>query len=183
MTDRKLKTKLHFNRVNMVRGKDEVWTAHNSHGCFQGEKLVIRHNGVVVAGTIFNPKANRPRGYFVAAAAFSLRLSAHLRRVAWPILCRASADSTRRLPLALRADLARTVRVVLPGRSAFKASSTLRSSSCSSSLCPSRAFTTACGLNIDRESTANGTACHQQCTSYHAIAEFSTGVKESNKSA
>jgi hypothetical protein len=63
---RKLKTKLHFNRVNMVRGKSEVCTAYNSHGCFQGEKLVIRHNGVVVAETIYNPEANQPRAYFVA---------------------------------------------------------------------------------------------------------------------
>lgn len=62
----KLKTKLHFNRVNMVRGKAEVWTAHNSRGCFQGEKLVIRHNGVIVAETVFDPKARQPRAYFVA---------------------------------------------------------------------------------------------------------------------
>jgi hypothetical protein len=41
----KVKTKLHFNRIAMQRGKPEVWTAHNSRGCFGAEKLVIMHDG------------------------------------------------------------------------------------------------------------------------------------------
>jgi hypothetical protein len=61
-----VKTKLHFNRVNMQRGKAEVWTAHNSRGCFQAKKLVIMHEGKVVAETVFAPEAKQPRAYFVA---------------------------------------------------------------------------------------------------------------------
>jgi len=61
---KKLKTKLHFNRVNMQRGNPNVWTAHNSHGCFQAEKLVIMHEGKVVAETVFKPEAKQPRAYF-----------------------------------------------------------------------------------------------------------------------
>lgn len=65
MTKRKLKTKVHFNRVNMQRGNPKVWTAHNSHGCFQGERIVILHRGKVVAETVFNPTAKQPRAYFL----------------------------------------------------------------------------------------------------------------------
>lgn len=69
MAKSKLKTKLHFNRVNMQRGNPNVWTAHNSRGCFGAEKLVIMHDGKVVAETVFNPKARQPRAYFTAQAA------------------------------------------------------------------------------------------------------------------
>ena len=62
----KVKTKLHFNRVNMQRGNPNVWTAHNSRGCFGAKKLVIMHEGKVVAETVFNPTARQPRAYFVA---------------------------------------------------------------------------------------------------------------------
>lgn len=62
----KLKTKLHFNRVNMIRGNPNVWTAHNSRGCFGATKLVIMHGGKVVAETVFNPEARQPRAYFTA---------------------------------------------------------------------------------------------------------------------
>lgn len=64
----KLKTKLHFNRVNMQRGNPNVWTAHNSRACHQAEKLVIMHDGKVVAETVFDPKARQPRAYFTAQA-------------------------------------------------------------------------------------------------------------------
>lgn len=69
----KVKTKLHFNRVNMVRGNPNVWTAHNSRGCFGAEKLVIMHEGKVIAETVFNPKAKQPRAYFVARAEVKYR--------------------------------------------------------------------------------------------------------------
>jgi len=60
---RKLKTRIHFNRINMQRGNPKVWTAHNSRACFQGEKIRIVHNGVVVAETVYRPEANQPRAY------------------------------------------------------------------------------------------------------------------------
>jgi len=69
----KLKTKLHFNRINMQRGNPNVWTAHNSRGCFAATKLVIMHKGEVVAETVFDPKANQPRAYFVAQAEVKYR--------------------------------------------------------------------------------------------------------------
>lgn len=61
----KLKTKLHFNRINMQRGKPNVWTAHNSHGCFQAERIVIMKDGEVIAETVFNPEGRQPRAYFI----------------------------------------------------------------------------------------------------------------------
>lgn len=61
----KLKTKLHFNRVAMQRGSPNVWTAHNSRGCFGAKKLVVMHDGKIIAETVFDPKARQPRAYFV----------------------------------------------------------------------------------------------------------------------
>ena len=61
----KLKTKLHFNRVNMQRGRSEVWTASNSHGCNQAAKIQVVHDGKVIAETVFRPQAAQPRAYFV----------------------------------------------------------------------------------------------------------------------
>jgi len=69
----KLKTKLHFNRVAMQRGNPNVWTAHNSRGCFQAKKLVVVHGGKVVAETVFDPEARQPRAYFVARASVRYR--------------------------------------------------------------------------------------------------------------
>lgn len=68
MKAKKVKTKLHFNRVNMQRGNPNVWTAHNSRGCFGAKKLVIMHDGKVVAQTVYDPKARQPRAYFTAQA-------------------------------------------------------------------------------------------------------------------
>ena len=51
----------------MQRGNPNVWTAHNSRGCFQAEKL-IKHGGKIVAETVFDPNARQPRAYFVAQA-------------------------------------------------------------------------------------------------------------------
>ena len=64
LTDRPLKTKVHFNRVNMFRKSLNVWTAHNSRGCFQGEKIVMQ----VPMETVFNPEGRQPRAYFTGKA-------------------------------------------------------------------------------------------------------------------
>jgi hypothetical protein len=71
MKQRKLKTKLHFNRINMQRKDSRVWTASNSRACNQAEKLVVVHNGKVVLETVFRPDAPQPRAYFVAYAEVS----------------------------------------------------------------------------------------------------------------
>jgi hypothetical protein len=60
---RKLKTKLHFNRVSMQRNDPRVWSAHTSKSCNQSEKVVVRHNGEIVLETVFNPTAKQPRAY------------------------------------------------------------------------------------------------------------------------
>jgi hypothetical protein len=62
--NRKLKTKLHFNRVNMARGKPEVWTASNSKACFQSQKLIVVHDGEVLLETNFAAERQQPRAYF-----------------------------------------------------------------------------------------------------------------------
>lgn len=64
--NRKLKTRLHFNRINMQRGKKTVWTASNSQACNQAEELVLVHKGKVIAHTVYNPDGQQPRAYFVA---------------------------------------------------------------------------------------------------------------------
>ena len=69
----KLKTKLHFNRLNMQRGNPNVWTAHNSHGCYGAEKLIIMHDGKVIAETVFDPKARQPRAYFTTRGSVKYR--------------------------------------------------------------------------------------------------------------
>jgi hypothetical protein len=58
-----MKIKIHFNRVNMQRGKAEIWTAHTSKKCEQSQLIVLRHNGVEVARTVFNPAARQPRAF------------------------------------------------------------------------------------------------------------------------
>lgn len=61
---KKLKTKLHFNRINMQRKDSRVWTASNSQGCNQAERIVLTRNGEVIAETTFDPAARQPRAYF-----------------------------------------------------------------------------------------------------------------------
>ena len=58
-----MKIKSHFNRVNMQRGKLEVWTAHTTRKCEQSSLIVIRHKGQEVLRTVFNPKSRQPRAY------------------------------------------------------------------------------------------------------------------------
>ena len=57
------KIKLHFNRINMQRGKKSVWTAHTSRACEQSQVIVIRYKGAVVARTVFDPNARQPRAH------------------------------------------------------------------------------------------------------------------------
>ena len=57
---RRLKFRLHFNRINMQRGNPNVWTVHNSHGCFQAKEIEV----LVPIKTIFNPQGKQPRAYF-----------------------------------------------------------------------------------------------------------------------
>lgn len=66
MAERKLKTKLHFNRINMQRKDPRVWSAHNSRSCSMSEKIVVKVDGKVVLETEFKPEATQPRAYFVA---------------------------------------------------------------------------------------------------------------------
>lgn len=58
-----MKIKLHFNRINMQRGKAAVWTAHTSRKCEQSGLIVVRHQGREVLRTVFNPEATQPRAY------------------------------------------------------------------------------------------------------------------------
>ncbi len=57
---RRLKFRLHFNRINMQRGNPNVWTIHNSRGCFQTHKVIVH----VPLETIFKKDARQPRAYF-----------------------------------------------------------------------------------------------------------------------
>lgn len=61
---KRLKFKAHFNRVNMVRKNPNVWTVHNSIGCFQVTDIDIR----VPVKTVYKPEAKQPRAYFTGYA-------------------------------------------------------------------------------------------------------------------
>ena len=64
---RDLKVKLHFNRVNMQRGKQEVWSAHTSKSCNPSREVRIMHHGRTVARTVFQPdKPQNPRAWIEA---------------------------------------------------------------------------------------------------------------------
>lgn len=64
MASRKMKTKIHFNRVNMGRKDPRVWSAHTSRSCNMSEVIEIRHEGKVVARTVFMPnKKDNPRAW------------------------------------------------------------------------------------------------------------------------
>lgn len=52
----KLKTKIHFNRINMQRKDPRVWSAHTSKSCNPSEKIVVKHNGVTVLGNRVQPR-------------------------------------------------------------------------------------------------------------------------------
>jgi hypothetical protein len=63
---RKLKTKIHFNRINMQRKDPRIWSAHNSHGCHMSEQIKVVHNGQVILETVYKPEATQPRAYLLA---------------------------------------------------------------------------------------------------------------------
>jgi hypothetical protein len=66
MATRKLKTKIHFNRINMQRKDPRVWSAKNAHGCHMSEHIKVVHNGEVVLETVYKPEATQPRAYMLA---------------------------------------------------------------------------------------------------------------------
>jgi hypothetical protein len=57
---RRLKFRAHFNRINMQRGNPNVWTVHNSRGCFQGTGIISQ----VPMATVFKADGRQPRAYF-----------------------------------------------------------------------------------------------------------------------
>lgn len=61
---RRLKFRAHFNRINMQRGKPQVWTVHTSRACYQVKQIRI----LVPAETVFNPAGPQPRAYFAGYA-------------------------------------------------------------------------------------------------------------------
>ena len=64
---RRQKVRLHFNRVNMQRKDSRVWSAHTSRACNMSEVVEIRHEGKVVARTVFQPtKKDNPRAWIEA---------------------------------------------------------------------------------------------------------------------
>jgi hypothetical protein len=65
---RKLKTRIHFNRIAMQRKDPRVWSAHTSKSCNMSEKIVVMHNGVKILETVFNPSGKQPRAYLVTEA-------------------------------------------------------------------------------------------------------------------
>lgn len=54
------KIKLHFNRINMQRGLDTVWTIHLSDRCIAAREVVIN----IPINTVFKPEARQPRAWF-----------------------------------------------------------------------------------------------------------------------
>jgi hypothetical protein len=65
---RKLKTRIHFNRINMQRKDSRVWSAHTSRSCNMSEKIIVMHNGVKILETVFDPAGKQPRAYLLAHA-------------------------------------------------------------------------------------------------------------------
>lgn len=63
-SEKKLMTVVHFNRVAMQRGQDEVWTVRNSEGCFG--VLEVRFNTPM--RSVFNKNGRQPRAKFKGLA-------------------------------------------------------------------------------------------------------------------
>jgi len=53
----------------MQRGNPNVWTVHNSRGCFQGEEVIT----TVSMKTVFNKDGRQPRAYFVGRGRVSIQ--------------------------------------------------------------------------------------------------------------
>lgn len=56
----------------MQRGDSRVWSAHTSKSCNMSERVVVRHNGVVVLETVYKPLATQPRAYMLAHGSVSI---------------------------------------------------------------------------------------------------------------
>lgn len=54
------KFRLHFNRINMQRGKDTVWTIHRSDRCIPARQVRV----YVETETVFRPESTQPRAWF-----------------------------------------------------------------------------------------------------------------------
>ncbi len=63
-TDKRLMTIVHFNRIAMQRGEAEVWTVHNSLGCFN--VIEVRMNCPM--HTVYAPNGRPPRAKFKGTA-------------------------------------------------------------------------------------------------------------------
>ena len=64
ISNKRLMTRVHFNRIAMQRGEPTVWTVHNSEGCFQVKEVQLR----TVLNTVFKPNGVQPRAYFKGRA-------------------------------------------------------------------------------------------------------------------
>lgn len=63
-TSKKYMTIVHFNRIEMQRGGEYVWTVHNQLGCFQVKQVLI----ATWMKSIFRPKGQQPRAFFKGPA-------------------------------------------------------------------------------------------------------------------
>lgn len=59
-TEKRLMTRVHFNRIAMQRKETHVWTVHNGLGCFQVSEVKI----LAPLTTVFKPDGIQPRAYF-----------------------------------------------------------------------------------------------------------------------
>lgn len=54
------KFRLHFNRINMQRGLETVWTIHLSNQCIPARVVHLK----VPVDTVFKPQGRQPRAWF-----------------------------------------------------------------------------------------------------------------------
>lgn len=62
--NKRLMTVVHFNRIAMQRKEPWVWTVHNSLGCFQVQKVVLK----CPMETVFKADGPQPRAKFKGPA-------------------------------------------------------------------------------------------------------------------
>lgn len=58
-----MKIKLHFNRINMQRKLQEVWSAHTHKDCNPSGEVVICYKNKIIGHTVYNPDGKQPRAY------------------------------------------------------------------------------------------------------------------------
>jgi hypothetical protein len=68
-TTKKLMTVVHFNRIAMQRKEPEVWTVHNSLGCFNVVAVDIR----VPMQTVYKADGPQPRAKFKGRASVEIK--------------------------------------------------------------------------------------------------------------